>query len=234
MPRGAPEVPVRDAATLILVRRDGPVPRVLMGQRGAAAAFMPDKFVFPGGALDPGDFAPEVAAAADPAAAAALAVEAAPDVARALPLAAIRELWEETGLRLGAPDPRAAARAAAAPAAWRGFLAAGLRPRAEALAFVFRAVTPPGRPRRFDARFFVADAGALADGPDAVSEGDSELANLSWLDIDAARALPLPFITTIVLAEIEEGLAAGGAPRPAPFFHHDARGSHVRLIAGGD
>ena len=46
---------VRDAATVILVRDPGgPRPRVLMGQRGAAAAFMPNKFVFPGGAVDAG------------------------------------------------------------------------------------------------------------------------------------------------------------------------------------
>ena len=46
---------VRNAATVILVREDGDEPRVLMGQRGKAAAFMPSKFVFPGGAIDPQD-----------------------------------------------------------------------------------------------------------------------------------------------------------------------------------
>lgn len=269
---------VRDAATLVLVRRDGPRPRVLMGQRGAGAAFMPSLFVFPGGAVEPGDLAlagetppadavalaagghpgaaralaagaghPDAApaltaGAGDPdaarlallaAEAARLATEADPAVARALPFAAIRELWEETGLRLGRTDPAAAARAAAAPANWAGFLASGLTPRTEALTFVFRAVTPPGRPRRFDARFFLAEATELASDLDAFERVDHELSQLQWIDVEAARALPLPFITTVVLAEVEARLGAPEAPAagaPVPFFLHDARGSHVRML----
>lgn len=238
-------VPVRDAATVVLVRRDGPAPRVLMGQRGAKAAFMPSLFVFPGGAVEPGDLAlalpDRLAAPSRPDRLAAsseadrLAVEADPAVARALPFAAIRELWEETGLRLGRPDPAAAARAAEAPANWAGFLASGLAPRTEALTFVFRAVTPPGRPRRFDARFFLAEATDLASDLDAFERVDHELAQLQWIDLEAARVLPLPFITTVVLAEVEARLAAAtsGAPAaaaPVPFFMHDARGSHVRML----
>src|SRR6187431_616429 len=45
----------RDAATLLIVRRDGSVPRVLMGKRAASHKFMPNKFVFPGGRVDAGD-----------------------------------------------------------------------------------------------------------------------------------------------------------------------------------
>ena len=43
---------LRDAATVIVLRDRDTRPRVLMGQRGAKAAFMPNKFVFPGGAVD--------------------------------------------------------------------------------------------------------------------------------------------------------------------------------------
>ena len=42
---------IRNAATVILLRDRLENPRVLMGQRGAKAAFMPNKFVFPGGAV---------------------------------------------------------------------------------------------------------------------------------------------------------------------------------------
>lgn len=222
--------PVRDAATVILVERSAGRPRVLMGQRGKAAAFMPEMFVFPGGALETGDLALAEAAPVDPETAARLAVATAPEVARALPLAAIRELWEETGLRLGRPDPEAAARAAAAPETWRGFLAAGLVPATDALRLIFRAVTPPGRPRRFDARFFLAEAEALASGATGFAFVDHELSALQWIDLEAARRLPLPFITQVVIAELEAHLDEPGAPRPVPWFIHDRRGSHVRMI----
>ena len=45
----------RDAATLILVRMKGKTPEVLMGCRAAAHAFMPNRYVFPGGKVDPDD-----------------------------------------------------------------------------------------------------------------------------------------------------------------------------------
>lgn len=226
-----PAVPIRNAASLILLRRGAGRPQVLMGQRGAGATFMPDKFVFPGGALDEADFDAALARLAPaPGAAWKLAVDAPPEVACGLPLAAIRELWEETGLRLGEPDPTAAALAAEAPDPWRGFLEAGLRPRTEALRFVFRAVTPPGRPRRFDARFFLAEAEALAGDPMDFSAADAELSRLQWIDLEAARELPLPFVTGVVLSEIEALLREPGLVRGIPYFRHDERGSHFRLI----
>jgi 8-oxo-dGTP pyrophosphatase MutT (NUDIX family) len=220
---------VRDAATVVLLRRGAKWPQVLMGQRGASAAFMPDKFVFPGGAVDPDDIGLSqiVPEAPD---AERLALEAEPAVARALPFTAIRELWEETGLRLGRPDPAAGMRAEASPFCWRGFFASGALPRPEALRFIFRAVTPPGRSRRFDARFFLADAenvlGNLADFTGA----DHELRDLQWIDLAAARDLPLPFITEVVLSEIAALIDPAGPPRPVPFFLHDASGSHFRLL----
>ena len=221
-------VPIRDAATVVLVRRDGGGgPRVLMGQRGAGAAFMASKFVFPGGAVDPDDLALVGPVRLDPATERRLAVDAAPGLARALALAAVRELWEETGLMLGRPDATAAARAV--PASWRGFFATGLAPETAGLRLVFRAVTPPGRPRRFDARFFLAEASGLAE--DRVPTGE-ELAHLAWVDLAAARALELPFVTDVVRAELAELLAAPAPDpeRPVPYFRQGAEGSRFELL----
>lgn len=212
----------RHAATLVLVREGGDEPRVLMGQRGSGAAFMPSKYVFPGGALDDGDraLAPGFSAREeDQARLLAHGDEAASPAA--LALAAIRETWEEAGLKLGRPDPHAAELAKTAPECWRGFFEAGLIPSTETLRFIFRAVTPPGRPRRFDARFFLANASHIHGDRDDLDEADGELAHLRWLTLKEARGLDLPFITEVVLAEVEARLNAPETIRPTPFFHHD-------------
>lgn len=235
---GAPADRVRDAASVILVRQDGPEPRVLMGQRGSAAAFMPSKFVFPGGAVDAED---RLVAAHRPIPeplAARLAVAAPEGLGPALAMAAIRELWEETGLALS-PPPHREPRPAPGPDAalgpdWARFFAAGHEPQTDALDFVFRAITPPGRPRRFDARFFLVDADgiwrATARAPDDFAAASGELSHLSWLTLAEARALDLPFITAVVLAEVEARLAEPGAPRGTPFFQHRGGRSFIDVI----
>ncbi|MEM1313683.1 MAG: NUDIX hydrolase [Pseudomonadota bacterium] len=218
--------PPRHAATVVLVRRDGADPRVLMGQRGRGASFMPSKFVFPGGALDRDDAAAPVAASLAAACLRRLAKRAEADLGTALALAAVRETWEETGLILGHADAAAAERAGGAPEDWRGFYASGHMPAVDRLHFIFRAITPPYRPKRFDARFFLAEASALANDPDDLSRASGELSHLTWLTLAEARGLDLPLITEVVLAEVEEILEttpAGALPdpsRPAPFFHH--------------
>ncbi|MEM7724274.1 MAG: DNA mismatch repair protein MutT, partial [Pseudomonadota bacterium] len=126
-----------------------------------------------------------------------------------------RELWEETGLLLGTPDPRAAM--ADAPKGWRGYLATGHLPDGAALEFVFRAITPPGRPRRFDARFFLVGADALASDPDDFSRAEDELSHLQWVPLAEARGFDMPFITEVVLAELAARLE-GRAQDGVPFF----------------
>jgi 8-oxo-dGTP pyrophosphatase MutT (NUDIX family) len=135
-------------------------------------------------------------------------------MAAALAAAALRELAEETGLRLARPG------AWPGPALpdWSAFAGRGLLPDAGALSYIFRAITPPGRTRRFDARFFMAATAALADDPDDFSGASGELANLSWVPLARARELDLPFITTIVIAEAAALVAAGGPPASVPFF----------------
>jgi 8-oxo-dGTP pyrophosphatase MutT (NUDIX family) len=216
---------IRDAATVILVRDAARSPRILMGQRGAAAAFMPSKFVFPGGAVDPSDAAVPLATPL-PASCATLLDEG--PGAHAIAATAIRELWEETGLILGHPgawhDP---------PPDWAAFAATGHLPAAHALSFVFRAITPPGRPRRFDARFLLADASALASDPDDFSRASDELSLLQWIPLAEVRTFDLPFITEVVLAEIAARLPDLGPPETVPFFRNDDEESlFVRLGHG--
>jgi 8-oxo-dGTP pyrophosphatase MutT (NUDIX family) len=204
-----------------------------MGQRGRSARFMPSKFVFPGGALDPDDLALPIDNPLAPACTRRLSHRSERDLGLALCLSAVRETFEETGLAIGSPAAAARALLAEAPAAWRAYLSLGLLPRPGSLRFIFRAITPPTRPVRFDARFFLADAADVAGDLDDFTGAEDELAHLQWLTLPEARRLDLPFITTVVLAEVEARLAKPDWPadRPVPFFHHDEQGSHVDGLA---
>jgi 8-oxo-dGTP pyrophosphatase MutT (NUDIX family) len=215
---------IRDAASILLVRPSPVGPQVLMGQRGANAAFMPEKFVFPGGALDQDDAAIPLARPLNVDCTARLAQgHSAP---LALAAAAIRELWEETGLPLGVPGDWPDA-----PPDWQGFAARGLRPDAGALRFIFRAITPPGRPRRFDARFFLADATHVAADLDDFSAACEELSHLHWVPMAEARRLNLPFITEVVLAEAEASVRGEDLAPSVPFFDNSTGVSAFRRIA---
>src|SRR5271154_6482414 len=100
-PRTGRAVRPRHAATLIVLRHDGPKPRVLMGRRHGGHDFMPDKWVSRGARIAPSDFRAPVASELRPEVAHRLATTAQPKRGRALALAAIRETFEETGLLLG-------------------------------------------------------------------------------------------------------------------------------------
>lgn len=198
-PAAGEGLPIRAATTLILWRASAAGPQVLMGQRGRAAAFMASKFVFPGGAVDPGDAAGAQGALGRVPRLCATRLgqrlaEGAPSPGTVI-AAGLRELQEETGLSL-APD-------------------------APPLRFVFRAITPPGRTRRFDARFLLADAAAVEGDAAGFTDASGELSNLHWVGINAARRLDLPFVTEVALAEVAAHLA--GAPDAGvPFFDNSA------------
>lgn len=209
-----PEVPIRDAATVLVVRRRAAGPEILMGMRGEAAVFMPSKYVFPGGAVDKGDGAVPLARPLSALCQARLDEGSQAGLSNALAACAIRELFEETGLMLGAPSPWPGE----VPTDWQGFAAAGYQPDAESLTFVFRAITPSGRPRRFDARFFLTDVEYIAGDSEDFSRASDELSHLHWVPIAEARRLNLPFITEVVLAEVAQLLASGTAPESVPFF----------------
>lgn len=207
----------RDAATLILIRQSSSSAEVLMGRRASGHVFMASKWVFPGGRIDRSDFSMASATEMTPDTLARLVREMHPRRAQALALTAVRETFEETGLLLARPAPP---RPVAGP--WREFRAVGALPDLGALTYIARAITPPGRTRRFDARFFLADATSLLDP--VPTSGSGELDEIAWWPLAAAQALDLPAITRFVLGEVAERLT--GPQRPLPFVRM-VRGQHV-------
>ncbi|MBL8587310.1 MAG: NUDIX hydrolase [Methylobacteriaceae bacterium] len=217
-----PKLTPRDAATLIVIDRSGREPAVLFGRRHPGLKFMPGQFVFPGGRIEPGDRSMTAGDDLDPRVEARLLRRMRRPTAsraRALALAAIRETFEETGLVIGA-------RAGAGPAkpppsgAWSAFAAHGVAPALARLHFVARAITPPGRPKRFDTRFFAVDADAVAHRVEGVVGPDAELVELVWKPLSQVQTLDLPAITRVILRELDERIAAGfSADLAAPFYH---------------
>lgn len=184
----ADDHPIRPAATVILWRPGPSGPEVLMGQRGRAAVFMPSKYVFPGGGVDPGDHASPLPL--DDLCAARLRLMNDGPPPETLAGTALRELSEETGLAF-APDGR--------------------------MRFVFRAITPPGRTRRFDARFFLAPADHATGDAEGFAGASGELSHLHWVPLASVRQLDLPFVTEVALAEVAALLAGQDQPG-VPFF----------------
>ncbi|WP_299611817.1 NUDIX hydrolase [uncultured Tateyamaria sp.] len=216
---------IRNAATVIVLRDRLTNPRILMGQRGAKAAFMPNKFVFPGGAVDAADGAVPLASSLAAPNDARLAEDGEAGLVPALAAAAIRELFEETGQILGHPGDWPDA-----PPDWVQFAQTGHRPHAAPLQFVFRALTPPGRPRRFDARFFLIDALDLASDLDDFSRASDELSHLQWVSLEEVRSFDMPFITEVVLAEIAARVTDPGPPASVPYFkNNDEESLFLRL-----
>ena len=220
----------RDAATLILVERSerGPA-RVLMGRRHDRHRFMPGKFVFPGGRVEPEDKRMAAAGALDAYVEEKLNARVrrpSPGFARALALAAIRETFEETGLAIGVSDYGAPENPP--PGAWTRFAATGVRPALDAIDFLARAITPPGRPRRFDARFLIIDARFIAGRIEGAVHSDAELVELVWTPLDEARRLDLPTITRAALDDLKQALEGGlDKSRPRPFYR-ELRGKRLR------
>ena len=217
---GTRAVRPRNAATLILVRRDDGEPRLLMGCRHRGHDFMPNKWVFPGGRVDRCDFGPPAASELLPEVQARLArtapVRRAHALPRALAMAAVRETFEEAGLLLAKPSPPRPA-----VGGWRTFLEAGAAPDLAALDFIARAVTPPSQPKRFDARFFMADASALISLERAGDTG--ELGEIDWFTPGQIEALDLPSVTRFVVRELLQRLKEPGRPVLSLSFRYGAR-----------
>ena len=225
----------RPASTLALLRDSDQGPQVLLLQRTHQAVFMPGYYVFPGGAVDHDDMN---VAATGPVALAANAMLGVQEGGLGYLVAAVRECFEEAGLLLArdgrgdwvaADHPVLAARHVVA----RGEASLTLLCREHGLdlcldriAYLDHWVTPPGPPRRFDTRFFVAEAPPgqvpLHDGQETIDH--------CWLTPrqaladrrSARRRFATP--TTAVLQRladyrsVQDALADGAAPAwdPAP------------------
>ena len=213
----------KDAATLILIDRSGAVPKVLLGKRHERHKFMPGKFVFPGGGVDASDKAMPSATPLDRNAERRLMQrfhKASPARARALALAAVRETFEETGLLLGVR----AETAAVPDGPWSAFAKNKILPDLASLHFIGRAITPPGRPRRFDARFFTMDASAIAHRVEGVTGPEAELVELVWMPLTDAKHLDMPAVTGVMLEELDGRIADG--------FRHELPVPFYRMIRG--
>ncbi len=215
-PRTAGQKAVRpkSAATVMIIRRDGPKPRVLMGRRHGGHSFMPDRWVFPGGRIDRSDYRAPFSTDLRPGVATLFDAYLKPGKGRALALAAVRETWEEAGLLLAR---RGAARPLAGP--WRTFVEQGALPDLEALDVIARAVTPPSVGKRFDTWFLMADAERLMSlerQPDC-----GELEEIAWVDFAEVQDLPLPTVTRLMIREAE--LRMADPSRPKPFLRYKDR-----------
>ena len=211
----------KDAATLILIDRSGPKAKVLVGKRHDKVVFMPGKFVFPGGRVDKTDFRIPTAAPI-PAALQANLMKGSPKIppsrAQSLAIAAIREACEETGLCLGRKSD---APVRELPGPWKAFSDARLLPDPSSLFLIARAITPPGRIRRFDTRFFTADASSITHRVEGVIHADAELVELVWVEIGSEPLEDAHMMTKNVLHELDRRLATGPLRHdaPVPFFH---------------
>jgi 8-oxo-dGTP pyrophosphatase MutT (NUDIX family) len=214
-----PDSEPRDAATLMLIDRSSAQPKVLLGRRHAGHKFMPGKFVFPGGRIEPLDRTMTAVSELHPDAQKKLlerVAEPSSQFARAFALAALRETAEETGLLLGVKRDQPPI---VPGEIWTEFAKANIHPDLGQIHFVARAVTPPRRPRRFDTRFLTADASAIAHKIEGVVGPDSELVELTWVPIEEAAQLDMPTITGIVLEELLARVEAGMAhDLPVPFY----------------
>lgn len=241
-------VPIRHAATVMIVD-DRPELSVLMVQRTSRAVFAPTAWVFPGGRVDPDDTADlsnVVHGLSDAAASALLQVAA---KGRAWWFAGMRETLEEAGLLLGAGGADSVAVEAIRDAVFAdaASFAGALAERSVSLdlsvmAEVARFITPIGPPRRFDTRFFLAQApvGQVA------AHDEEEVVEHRWVSpagaIDAWRAgdFPMMSVTHRMLAclaryrDAAAVIAAAGEQRPADRVRVDDPDGEYRVLLPGD
>ncbi|KQQ91449.1 hypothetical protein [Aureimonas sp. Leaf324] len=210
----------KDAASLLIYDRTDGETRFLMGVRAAGHLFMPGHLVFPGGRLEASDLALARHLTLDAAVADRMMAGSprlgTPRHATALALTAIRETQEETGLLVAEPG-----QPPAVPPGWEPFATAGVVPSPRALVPLARAITPPGLPRRFDARFFLASADRLLDRRLPSVPPTDEFDTVIWVGSEQLKSYRVAEITARVLDAAFRRLEAGTQDDPSapiPFF----------------
>lgn len=214
-----------DAATVIIWRNKGCRVEVLMGERHRAHKFLPERYVFPGGRVDPSDGRIRSGSEMKPAVAAQLSRTTRNGRARSIVIAAIRETFEETGLIIGEDDPLPHR---PPPGGWEAFFGEGYAPALERLDYIARAITPVFRPLRFDARFFMVEAGGVVGN----LQGSGELENLAWVPIKDTQDFELAMVTRNILSYAESLIVEPprqSASRKIPYFKH-FRGGHSKIM----
>ena len=211
----------RDAASLILLRLDSGEHEVLVGRRPPGARFLPGRYVFPGGALEPGDSRARPASELGADMADLMAVGGDDKRARSLAMAAVRETFEETGLLLAKPGDVGPV----ASESWSVMREQGVAPALAHLTYVGRAITPVRSPIRFHARFFVADArhssGELG--------GDSELVDLHWCPVSEIVNLPTIAVQSFMLTHAIAAMTGDtSGPAGKPLFTQRAGQRYIR------
>jgi len=177
-----PVVRVRPASTVMVLRDSTSGLEVFVLRRVAGMAFAPGMTVFPGGAVDLADNEPGIAWTGPDAAWWATRLGVGAGEARALVVAAVRELFEETGVLLAEPANFGAS--AELPDSVRlaildrrvtlaaALKSADLRLRADLLRPWANWITPPGRTRRYDTFFFAAALPVGQQARQLTSEAD--------------------------------------------------------------
>lgn len=175
--------PIRDAATVVLIRDGADGIETWLLTRVTQMAFAAGMTVFPGGRVEPSDAALPMAGDVERVTA---RLGCGDDLARALIGAAVRETFEETAVLLSVPPaelPDARADVEDGRLGFGELLAAhGLALDVEALRPWARWVTPEGESRRYDTRFFVGTLPAGAQPQDVTSESSAA----GWLSIGVA------------------------------------------------
>jgi len=229
-PTSPAEVPIRPAATVVLGRDGDTGLEVLMVRRNRDAVFLGGAHVFPGGGVDGADRS-------------AIAREAiaysGSDEELPWRAAALRELFEEAGVLLGAPD---LVHEVDEERFYPDLVRLGGRLDADRLEYFANWVTPLGPPRRFDTRFYAVGADPI------VVTDDREVFDPEWVRPAEALGrferdewfLEIPTRATLEwmrsfesVARLLAEAAATSVVQVAPRISRDATGA-VQVLMPGD